>query len=149
GAVLRDRPGPRGREAGLTGGFMTPAHDWRRLVRDHASRRGADLPPHAIEELAAHLDDLYTAAIRKGGDDAAAFARAQQALNESSLETIGGPKRRLRLPEPADASGFGRAQPLRGVSPMRALRLALRQFRRQPTFSLVTVLVLGLGIGAG
>lgn len=30
------------------------------MVRDHARKSGApDLPVHAIEELAAHLEDIY------------------------------------------------------------------------------------------
>ena len=35
--------------------------DWKARVRDHAQRTGAAaLPQHAVDELAAHLEDLYS-----------------------------------------------------------------------------------------
>lgn len=42
-------------------------HDWTAIVRAHARRTGAhDLPPHAIDELAVHLEDLYAESRRNG-----------------------------------------------------------------------------------
>jgi putative ABC transport system permease protein len=126
-----------------------PAQDWRRLVRDHAHRTGADLPPAAIEELAAHLEDLYAGAIRSGMDDTRAMARVHQALDESSLAAIVARQHvRFRDPIPPGVPSLVRSSPLRSLSMWHALRLAIRQFTHQRSFALVTVIVLGLGVGA-
>jgi putative ABC transport system permease protein len=111
---------------------------WHDLVRKRARDTGIDLPSHAVDELAAHLEDLYAAARAAGLDHDAASARALGALHESSLAAI---RSRTRRPET-------RLLSFRGIAMIPALRLALRQFRQHPTFALVTVLVLGLGTGA-
>ena len=47
---------------------MTPRHDWKALVVQHARTSGApDLPQHTIDELAAHLEDIFEPGI---GDNA-------------------------------------------------------------------------------
>ena len=43
------------------------------------------LPLHTVEELAAHLEDIYLDAIRRGRSEADAQRAASAALNESSL----------------------------------------------------------------
>lgn len=124
--------------------------DWRQIVRTHASTTGAaELPLHALDELATHLDDIYRAARQQGASDADARERALAALRESRLADIVGPTRRLRDPVSlSDVSGFTRTSPLRSLSMMHAFRLAIRQFTQHRAFALVTVLVLGLGVGA-
>jgi putative ABC transport system permease protein len=116
----------------------TTLSDWRRLVRQHADRAGDDLSQATVDELALHLEDIYSAA--RAGDATAdeAYGRAMRALQESALHGL-----RRRTPHTAPDS----RQP-RSFNVASAFKVALRQFRQHPTFALVTVLVLGLGTGA-
>jgi hypothetical protein len=124
--------------------------DWHRIVRDHAGTQGApDLPAHAVAELAEHLEDLHAAAIAAGATDAEARRRALDALRASPLADLTGSRVRRSDPlVPPPVPGLVAASPLRSLSMGHAFRQALRQFVLHRTFSLVTVLVLGLGIGA-
>ncbi len=127
-----------------------PQADWRRLVRVHGERAGVDLPQSMVDEMALHLDDLYAAARSEGLDESSARARAMAALEESALSIL----RRHAARDPrrsyarAAADTAGKAARGRSFSVMSAIRMAFRQFRQQPTFALITVLVLGLGTGA-
>jgi predicted permease len=113
---------------------------WHVLIRQQARETGAaDLPSHAVDELAAHLEDLYNAARAAGMDEPAARERALVALRASPIATLR--NSRTRRPDthlPA----------VRGFAMLPALRLAIRQFRHHRTFALVTVLVLGLAVAA-
>ena len=52
-------------------------HDWKALVVRHARSSGAEhLPQHAIDELAAHLEDLYTEARASGRGETEAYDAA-------------------------------------------------------------------------
>lgn len=113
-------------------------HNWPHIVRQHADRTGIDLSRATVDELAQHLDDIYSAARGNDESEAEAYARAMRALHESALNGL-----RRRLPHTAPDS----RQP-RSLNVANAIRVALRQFRQQPTFALVTVLVLGLGTAA-
>jgi putative ABC transport system permease protein len=109
--------------------------DWRLTVQRHAARASVHLPPHTVDELAQHLEDLYTAARAKDLPESEARICAMRALQESPLTSLAHRARpESRLP--------------RSFNVASALRVALRQFVQQPTFALVTVLVLGLGMGA-
>ena len=124
---------------------MTSSHDWHALVLDHARRTGAgDLPRHTVEELAAHLDDIYADAIGQGRSDAEAFGLARAALAESALAGV--PRPRTRLPEARPAnevpSGTG------WIGLVGDFRFAWRQWRRSPSFAAIAILTLGLGAGA-
>ncbi len=121
--------------------------DWATLVRDHASRSGATLPSTTVDELAAHLDDLYSAARRDGAPHEVAHRRAARALEESALSTLPPPPDR-REHQTRQAEDRARAAVSRSLFVFYDLRMALRQFRHHPAFVLLTVLVLGLGIGA-
>jgi putative ABC transport system permease protein len=121
---------------------------WPEIVRRHAEVTGATrLPLHVVDELSAHLEDLYQAARGQGATDEDARARALAALKESPLDSLLGPRRRQRHSAPPIA-GLPRTSPLRSLSMRHAVLLAFRQFRRHPAFALVTVLVLGLATGA-
>ena len=110
--------------------FSGSVGEWRRLVRQRV-----DLPQTTVDELALHLDDIFTAALADGLSEADARARVMRALDESALSAL----RRRQPPDSRHPRRFNVAS---------AFRLALRQFRQHPTFALVTVLVLGLGTGA-
>ena len=120
---------------------------WRDLIRQRADSTGApDLPIHAIDELATHLEDIYTTARARGLSDREAADLATTALDESRLADLNGPSRR-RQPHVTGRLGLARTSPLRSLSMRQSLRLAIRQFTQHRAFALVTVLVLGLGVG--
>jgi predicted permease len=124
--------------------------NWHHHVVRRARETGADqLPTHAVDELAEHLEDLYNAARADGASHADALARAQAALDASPLTVIRGSSRRLQPPAPPMSSPVHAPSPFRSLSMRHAFRQAVRQFVVQPAFASVTVLVLGLGIGAG
>jgi putative ABC transport system permease protein len=124
--------------------------NWRHLVLQRARESGAsDLPAHAVDELAEHLEDLYDAARADGASEADAEARARAALDAAPLTAIRGPVRRLEPPVPLSIGPGPRSSPFRSLSMLHAFRYAVRQFVVHPAFAVVTVLVLGLGIGAG
>ena len=56
---------------------MNHARDWKALVARHAGATGArHLPQHTIDELAAHLEDIYTEALQAGRSEAEAYRAA-------------------------------------------------------------------------
>jgi putative ABC transport system permease protein len=125
-------------------------NDWRALVREEARQSGVDLPAATVEELALHLEDAERAARERGATAADAQARALDVLRQSSLAGLArhasrhAERTRARHAEVAvGAGGEGRGRHLFG-----AFGTAARQFRHHPGFSLVTVLVLGLGTAA-
>ena len=122
--------------------------DWPGLVREQARRTGAaGLPGHAVDELAAHLEDIYLDVLRRGGSDADATAAALAALAESPLGIL--PATRSRQPEArphVSPPGHGWIGGLRGVAG--DVRFAWRQLVRAPSFAVVAILTLGLGAGA-
>src|SRR5262249_33826710 len=120
------------------------AHDWKPLVREHARRTGApELAQHAIDEIAAHLEDVYLDRRRNGTDDAAARRAAMDVLNEAPLATLR--RSRTRLPEARPHVGPGG----RGwVGIGGDFTFAWRQLRRSPSFAAIAIATLGLGAGA-
>ena len=68
---------------------MIPRHDWKALVVDHArSDRRADLPQHTIDELAAHLEDIYARRARGRTQRSRRLPAAEAALAESPLAAV-------------------------------------------------------------
>ena len=124
---------------------MTTSHDWQALVIEHARRGGAgDLPRHAIDELAAHLEDIYADAISRGLGDAEAFSLARAALLESALAGVARPRTRPPESRPANEVPTGAGW----VGLAGDLKFAWRQWRRAPSFAAIAILTLGLGAGA-
>jgi putative ABC transport system permease protein len=124
---------------------MTSRRDWKALVRQHARATGApDLPQHAVDELAAHLEDLHADALRSGVTEPEAYERTLRALTESSLASV--PKSRTRGPEvrPHNDSPAGSAS----IGFTGDVKFAWRQWRRAPSFTAIAILTLGLGAGA-
>ncbi|MEZ5316594.1 MAG: ABC transporter permease [Vicinamibacterales bacterium] len=122
--------------------------DWHARVRRHADARGARLAAHAVRELAEHLEDLQADARARGLDEAAATALAEAALAESDLDALTGSALRRDPPTTTAVPGLGQTPAFRSLSMGHALRLAIRQFVHHRSFALVTVLVLGIGLGA-
>jgi putative ABC transport system permease protein len=117
--------------------------DWRTLVRRHARATGAGhLPAHTVDELAAHLEDIYLDGVTAGQSDAQATAAAEAALAESVLSALPTPRTRqpesrMVLAERGGAAGWSGD-----------LRFAWRQMRRAPSFAAVAIVTVGLGAGA-
>jgi putative ABC transport system permease protein len=127
---------------------MDDRHDWKALVRAHARRTGAEnLAAHAVDELAAHLEDIYLDARGGGRSDADAMRAVEAALVESPLALV--PSPRTRAPEarphisPPGRGWIGGFSGLAGD-----VRFAWRQLRRSPSFAAVAIATLGLGAGA-
>ena len=124
---------------------MTSSADFKALVEQQARTTGAhDLPQHAIEELAAHLEDIYGEAIRNGRTRAEAHAIARAALAESALWTVHRP--RTRAPEARPINEPSTGSGLTGLAG--DVKFAWRQWRRSPSFAAVAIVTLGLGAGA-
>jgi hypothetical protein len=124
--------------------MMNARRDWKALVSRHAQRTGADLPHHTIDELAAHLEDIYTEGMKGGADDAEAYRLAEAALAESPLASV--PRPRSRQPEVRPINQIPPGRGLTGVAG--DVRFAWRQWRRSPSFAAIAILTLGLGAGA-
>lgn len=120
--------------------------DWYELVLRHARATGAaDLPQHALEELAAHLEDIYQAQRGRGAAEPEALATALAALRESPLEALRGRRDPVTT---SSRSELHRTSAFASLSLWHALRGAVRQLRSHRTFAAIAVLVLGLGTGA-
>ena len=115
----------------------------------HARTAGIDLSPSTIDELAAHLEDLYLAAVQRGADQRSARREALEALEASGLLPLRRePRRDPRASHGRLANDIAATSRFRSLAMIYALRMALRQFRLHPAFAFVTILVLGLGTGA-
>src|SRR5438034_1309882 len=123
---------------------MDATRDWRMLVIRHARAAGADLAVHTIDELSAHLEDIYLDARASGRTDAEAFRAAESALAESALAAV--PRSRARTPETRAAAAAPSGRGLVGLAG--DLRFAIRQLRRAPSFAAVVIVTLGPGAGA-
>lgn len=116
---------------------MTPSRDWHELIHARLQQESPAAPVarEAIDELAAHLDDVYRAAQRQGLDDAAAIATAT-----AELDGLGPLAQALERRRPA-----GRRAPLlRGLA--EDARHAARALARRRGFSVTVLATLALGI---
>ena len=124
---------------------MRSQRDWKAQVVRHARATGAaDLPQHTVDELAAHLEDIYLEAVKAGRDEHEAHRAAMTALEESPLAVV--PKSRTHGPEARPSNELPQGRGLIGIPG--DIRFAWRQWRRSPSFAAVAILTLGLGAGA-
>jgi putative ABC transport system permease protein len=115
--------------------------DWAAIVRDRLIVVAGSAPDRGlIEELAAHLAQIYEEARDAGKSDAEAAAAAMQVLQASGLlrRTIAARQAVAPIQEGSWMSTFN-------VS--RDIRHALRMILRAPGFSLVAILTFAVGIG--
>jgi putative ABC transport system permease protein len=119
-------------------------HDFKTIVREHAAQTGAaNLAQHAIDELAAHIEDIYLDARRAGRGDADAMKAARAALVESPIASVRASRTRIPEARP-NVSPAGRGWVGLGGD----LKFAWRQLRRSPSFAAIAIATLGLGAGA-
>src|SRR6476619_2474678 len=110
--------------------------DWKALVRRHTRITAGDaLPQHTVDELAAHLEDIYSDALASGRSEAEAFGTAEAALAESAAALPRVPGPRSRQPEARSITRPSTGKGMIGVAG--DLRFALRQWRRAPSFAAV------------
>ncbi len=123
--------------------------DPRAEIRRRATLAGVDLPDGTVDELAGHLRDARDEALASGATPGEATRRAHQVLAESPFAAL--ERHAARHPDRARlrrADADARAVSTRSWSMIPAVTAAVRHLRRTPTFAAVTVLVLGLGMGA-
>ena len=123
---------------------------WRDEVRRRAAADGVELPASIVDELALHLDDIYTAALAEGASVADAEQAGQRALERSAMDLLrehaARNERRLQQKQADVAARAAARQGSFGM--LSALRMAVRQFQFRPGFALITIAVLGLTTGA-
>jgi predicted permease len=128
---------------------MKSSIDFRAEIQRHLARSGVNLPDATLDELVAYLEDLHAAALDEGASPAEARRKAMAALEESAFSML--QRHASRHPDRAHAARadlVAHTAGGRSLNVMSAFRLAIRQFQQHPSFALVTVLVLGLGVGA-
>jgi len=129
--------------------------NFRSYVREHLPALIIPREEEIVEELSQHLEDLYHDAIGSGLDHDAAFERATAALPKVAEELAAAIRTSSRSPasRAADTLRAHLDEPPRrfGGSMLtgfrRDLRYALRTMFREPGFTAVVVVTLGLGIG--
>ncbi|HJU44289.1 MAG TPA: ADOP family duplicated permease [Vicinamibacterales bacterium] len=128
---------------------MKSSINFRAEIQRHVAKSGVNLPDATIDELVAYLEDLHANALDDGATPPEARGRAMAALEESAFSML-----QQHAVKHRDRAQAARADLIAGTAGGRSLnvvssiRLAVRQFRQHPSFALVTVLVLGLGVGA-
>lgn len=134
-------------------------HDWKKLVRERLGDDGfrGEMAADIQEELAAHLEDVWSEALAGGMSEEDAIARALAEVDdwEQLADRIVRTRRRAATAASTEAlDAMERSLRRRGrlagtlADGFQELRFAFRRFGRSPGFTVVVLLSLGIGIGA-
>jgi predicted permease len=120
-------------------------HDWKQIIREQLREVKLDgaRESEIVDELAQHLDDRYDALRAAGASDAEARSQALDELRDSAK--LAEELRKVRRPATPEPIGV----PTRGsyVSGFFGdVKLALRNIRTKPAFSLMVIGMLALGV---
>jgi putative ABC transport system permease protein len=121
--------------------------DWRPEIRTAIAHLKLDLgrEESIVEELAEHLEEMYSELLRDGVAEPEAACTVAKELNRAKLEEALRPVFKSAqspvAPGREDQGGF-----LSGVA--RDLRMAVRLLRLNPGFAIIAILSLALGVGA-
>ncbi len=120
--------------------------EWKRLVRDRLQGLTLDgaREGEIVDELSQHLEDRYDALRSTGLPEAEAQRQALDELKDSRLltEELG----KIRRPPPIEPLGLPNHKGADVSSYVSDLRLAFRNMRTKPAFSLMVVGMLALGV---
>jgi putative ABC transport system permease protein len=125
---------------------MTSQRNWKALVTRQAHASGTELPQHTVDELAAHLEDIYSEALGAGRSESDAYRAAESALSESAAALRTVPRPRTRRVEGRPPQEMAAGSSVTGIGG--DVKFAWRQWKRSPSFAAVAILTLGLGAGA-
>ncbi len=121
---------------------------WRRLVQQHSAEAGRRLSADVIEELAAHIADVYAAERERGRSEDEARSTALETVAQGAYAEVAV---RPRASVNRDSRLLERGPAPRGhvwAGLVFDLRYAWRSMRRQPGYSVAVAAIIAAGIGA-
>src|SRR5262245_45376684 len=139
------QPAGNPRNHSLLQGVVMP--DWKEAIRDRLEAANLDPPSEAeiVEELAQHLNDRYRDLQASGIPDQECRRRALAEL-DGSEHLIREANRFRRLPARAPAPGIPALEKRHVYGLTHDLKIAVRNIRTRPWFSLIVIGMLALGV---